>query len=119
MHQRYSTSSSASSHKSFKPWCAAATSKPAGIAASERVIDIRPYHEYAEAAIRTALKKLVGARVVDVLVEKPGGYQRVLFALFLTLQLLCDHQPVNPSFDGIGELITRSQSHWLWLGNSM
>lgn len=66
-----------------------------------------------------ALDQLVGARVVDVVVERPAWDLKLLFSPFYSLKLFCDHVPGDPSFDGNWELHTPSGGCYFGPGAKM
>lgn len=66
--------------------------------------------------IQAALQGLVGARVVDAIIERPAWDMRLLFSPFHRLWLFCDHVPGDPSFDGNWELHTKSKAYYFGPG---
>ena len=69
-----------------------------------------------EEGIQAALEGLVGASIVDVIIERPAWDLRLLFAPFHRLSLFCDHVPGEPSFDGNWELHTKDEAYYFGPG---
>ena len=72
-----------------------------------------------ESAIQSGLERLVGSRIVDVIVERPAWDLRILFSPFHRLQVFCDHVPGAPSFDGNWELHLKDQAFFFGPGSKM
>ena len=70
----------------------------------------------AQSGIQSALSRLVGAKVVDVAIARPGWDLRLVFAPFHSMQIFCDHVPGDPSFDGNWELHAASQAYYFGPG---
>lgn len=69
-----------------------------------------------EAGMQSALQGLIGARIVDMVIERPAWDLRLLFSPFHRLWLFCDHVPGEPSFDGNWELYTRDEAYYFGPG---
>jgi len=69
--------------------------------------------------IKRALNGIVGAKVVDVVVERPGWDLRLLLFPYQVLRVFCDHVPGDPSFDGNWELHTVKEAYYFGPGFTM
>lgn len=70
-----------------------------------------------EQGILSALEGLIGAQVVDAVIERPAWDLGLLFSPFHRLQLFCDHVPGEPSFDGNWELHARDRAFYFGPGS--
>lgn len=68
--------------------------------------------------IKQALNGIVGSKVVDVVVERPGWDLKLLLFPYQILKVFCDHVPGDPSFDGNWELHTVKESYYFGPGFS-
>ncbi|MFY8200435.1 MAG: hypothetical protein ACOVLE_07190 [Pirellula staleyi] len=69
--------------------------------------------------IQKGLQSLIGSHIVDMIVERPCWDLKLLFSPFHRIQLLCDHVPGDPSFDGNWELHFRGESYYFGPGKAM
>ena len=72
-----------------------------------------------EEGIQAALQGLGGARIVDVIIERPAWDLRLLFSPFHRLWLFCDHVPGEPSFDGNWELHAKDKAYYFGPGTAL
>jgi hypothetical protein len=70
-----------------------------------------------EQGILSTLEGLIGAQIVDAVIDRPAWDLRLLFSPYHRLQLFCDHVPGEPSFDGNWELHTRDRAFYFGPGS--